>query len=317
MSHAPQSTRQRRYLAVAGLTGMVAGALPMSLAQAAAPFGSEPLAQERVIALAQPLSGNRWNLIVLEQREPEPPCWRRNPNGSVLTYEMHLPESTCGRYLSSSAYSLRVAGEDLRQPWRLRVENSNGRLQLVASGSQGNPLVIGSGQAAGSALVELSLQNDWSFERRSFDGQSLGHLYLAHANPLPVLLAQARSGHAPLLAAPPLPPPPPPIAPEPQRATVASVRRTTNTTSSANRSRQAAAQPAPAPRATRTASTKAPTTRTAATRSPAPAAATAPQSRLARLESLRLGGARPAAQEAETADQSTGVIALQVVPYRP
>jgi hypothetical protein len=291
MSHAPHSTRQRRYLAVAGLTALAAGVLPLPLAQAAAPFGSEPLAEERVIALAQPLSGNRWNLIVLEQREPEPPCWRRNANGSVLTYEMHLPESTCGRYLSSSAYSLRVAGEDLRQPWRLRVENSNGRLQLLASGSQGQPLVIGSGQAAGSALVELKLQNDWTFERRSFEGQSVGHLYLAHANPLPVLLAQARSGHAPLLAAPPLPPPP--IAPEPQRTTVASVRRSTSTTSSSNRNRQAAAKPSAA------------------------AATAAPQSRLARLNSLQLGGARPAAQTAETEDQTMGVIALQVVPYRP
>jgi hypothetical protein len=139
--------------------------------------------------------------------------------------------------------------------------------------------------------VELELHNNWTFARRSFEGQALSHLYVAHDNPLPVLLAQARSGHAPLLAAPPLPPPP--IAPEPQRTTVASVRRSTSTTSSSNRNRQAAAKPSAA------------------------AATAAPQSRLARLNSLRLGGARPAAQTAETEDQTMGVIALQVVPYRP
>ena len=290
MSHSPTPRRKRRYLAAAGVTALAASAAPQQLARAGVPFGSAPLAEDRVIALAQPLSGDRWNLIVLEQREPAPPCWRRNANGSVLTYEMHLPESTCGRYLSSSAYSLRVGGEDLRQPWRLRVEHTNGQLQLLASGSkQTEPIVIGSGRAAGSSLVELKLQNDWAFERRTFDGQTLSHLYVAHASPLPVLLAEARNGGAPLLGQ--LPAPPPPLAPEPRTATVTTVRRSMGS----SRTRQA-----PAP-----------------TASAQPPATTSSSSRLARLNTLRLGGARPAAQAAESADQSSGVIALQVVPYRP
>jgi hypothetical protein len=290
MSHSPKPSRKRRYLAAAGVSALAAGAVPHQFARAAVPFGSAPLAEDRVIALAQPLSGDRWNLIVLEQREPAPPCWRRNANGSVLTYEMHLPESTCGRYLSSSAYSLRVGGEDLRQPWRLRVEQNNGQLQLLASGSkQAEPIVIGSGRAAGSSLVELKLQNDWAFERRTFDGQALSHLYVAHANPLPVLLAEARNGGAPLLAQ--LPAPPPPLAPEPRTATVTTVRRSTGS----SRTRQVA-EPAAAAQAPGTSSSS---------------------SRLARLETLRLGGPRAAPPGAEAADQSGGVIALQVVPYRP
>lgn len=299
MSHAPKPRRKRRYLAAAGVSALAASAVPQQLAQAAAPFGSEPLAQDRVIALAQPLSDDRWNLIVLEQREPAPPCWRRNANGSVLTYEMHLPERTCGRYLSSSAYSLRVGGDDLRHPWRLRVEHNNGQLQLLASGSSAAqpPLLIGSGQAAGSALVELKLLNDWTFERRSFQGQTLSHLYVAHANPLPVLLAEARSGGAPLLAA--LPAPPPPLAPEPQPAAVATVRRSTSTS---NRRSLQAVSPAPASSETDT---------------PPAAVRSSSSSRLARLESLRFGRPRAAAQTAETIDQTSGVIALQVVPYRP
>jgi hypothetical protein len=261
---------RRRYLAMAVISALATGTASVPLARAAVTFGSEPLAQERVIALAQPLSGDRWNLIVLEQREPGPPCWRRNANGSVLTYEMHLPEATCGRYLSSSAYSLRVGGEDLRHPWRLRVENDNGQLQLLASGSQqSGPLLIGSGRAAGSALVELELHNNWSFARRSFEGQALSHLYVAHANPLPVLLAEARSGSQ-LLAAPPAPPPP---AEARRPATVASLPRSSATSSSS--------------------------------------------SRLARLESLRFGRPRAAALDSSSPDQGSGVVALQVVPYRP
>jgi hypothetical protein len=320
MSHSPKPSRKRRYLAVAGVSALAASAVPQQLARAAVPFGSAPLAEDRVIALAQPLSDDRWNLIVLEQREPAPPCWRRNANGSVLTYEMHLPETTCGRYLSSSSYSLRVAGEDLRQPWRLRVEQSNGQLQLLASGSQqAEPIVIGSGLAAGSALVELKLQNNWAFERRTFDGQALSHLYVAHATPLPVLLAEARNGGAPLLAQ--LPAPPPPLVPEPRPAavTTTTVRRSTSPSSSSSRQRQApvSAASTTVARTQPVAATRtqpAPTAQAAATQAPATSSSS---SRLARLESLRLGRPRAAGQPTAAADQGGGVIALQVVPYRP
>jgi hypothetical protein len=289
MSHSPKIGRRRRYLAAVVVSALASSTVPQQLARAAVPFGSAPLAEDRVIALAQPLSDNRWNLIVLEQREPAPPCWRRNANGSVLTYEMHLPETTCGRYLSSSSYSLRVAGEDLRQPWRLRVEHHNGQLQLLASGSkQAQPIVIGGGRAAGSALVELKLQNNWAFERRTFDGQTLGHLYVAHATPLPVLLAEARNGGAPLLAQ--LPAPPPPLAPEHRSSARAAGRR--------SNSRQAATR------------VQTGTATQAAEQSAPPAS-----SRLARLEAQRVGG--PRAVIAQGPVPTDGVIALQVVPYTP
>jgi hypothetical protein len=295
MSHSPKPVRKRMYLAAAGFSALAASAVPQQVVRAAAPFGSEPLAQDRVIALAQPLSDDRWTLIVLEQREPAPPCWRRNANGSVLTYEMHLPESTCGRYLSSSAYSLRAGGEDLRQPWRLRVENNNGQLQLLASGSrQAEPLLIGTGRAAGSALVELRLQNNWAFERRTFDGQSLSHLYVAHANPLPVLLAEARNGGGiPLLAQLPAPPPPP-LAPDTRPSGSAPAGRLNS-----SRTAMAATETARAGQATSQ-----------------PVVSTT-SSRLARLEALRAGGPRSLAQATAGQGQTEGVIALQVVPYNP
>ena len=298
MRNSLKPSRRRTYLAAAGLTALAAGALTQQHVRAAMPFGSEPVAQDRVIALAQPLSNDRWTLIVLEQREPAPPCWRRNANGSVLTYEMHLPESTCGRYLSGSAYSLRAGGQDLRQPWRLRVEHSNGQLQLLASdGKQTEPIVIGSGQAAGSALVELRLQNNWAFERRTFEGQNLGHLYVSHSNPLPVLLAEARNGGGipPLLAQ--LPAPPPPLAPEPRRSTSSPERRSSSRTPAPGAATARAIKTADQP------------------------LASSSSSRLARLEALRAGSPRSTGRGTDSTEltpgQTDGVIALQVVPYRP
>ena len=299
MRNSPNSSRRRTYLVAGGLTALAAGAISQQHVRAAMPFGSAPLAQDRVIALAQPLSNDRWTLIVLEQREPAPPCWRRNANGSVLTYEMHLPETTCGRYLSGSSYSLRVGGQDLRQPWRLRVEHRDGQLQLLASdGKQAEPIVLGSGQAAGPALVELRLQNNWSFERRTFEGQSLSHLYVAHGNPLPVLLSEARNGGGipPLLAQ--LPAPPPPLAPERRLSASAPAERR-------SKGRAAAAGAA--------------TTRESQ-RADQPLASSS-SSRLARLEALRAGGPRSFARGADAPDpalgQTDGVIALQGVPYSP
>ena len=299
MRNSLKPSRRRTYLAAAGLTALAASAVSQQSVRAAMPFGSEPVAQDRVIALAQPLSNDRWTLIVLEQREPAPPCWRRNANGSVFTYEMHLPESICGRYLSGSSYSLRAGGQDLRQPWRLRVEHSNGQLQLLASdGKQAEPIVIGSGQAAGPALVELRLQNNWAFERRTFEGQNLGHLYVSHSNPLPVLLAEARNGGGipPLLAR--LPAPPPPLAPEPRRSASAAAERHSKA---------------------RTAAAGAATTR--ASQSADQPLASSSSSRLARLEALRAGSPRSLGRGADspelTPGQTDGVIALQVVPYSP
>ena len=85
------------------LAGATCVAAPTLLVRAASPFGSEPVPSRQVIALAQPLGDGRWNLVVLEQREPAPPCWRRHADGTVTSYETHLSEATCGRYLSSNA----------------------------------------------------------------------------------------------------------------------------------------------------------------------------------------------------------------------
>jgi hypothetical protein len=267
---------KRTYLAVAGAMAVGSAGtalLPQQFAKAAAPFDSIPVEAGRTIALAQPLSGDRWNLVLLEQLAAAPPCWRRFDDGTVITYEKNLPAGACGLYSSSSAYSLRIADNDLSHPWRLRVESRGPRLELLAtSPAQPTALLVGSAEARGDGLVELQLAEGWGFGRRSFQGRSLNHLYVSHAEPLPVLLARANAGGGELLG---LPTPPPPLSPI-ESAT-----------------RLAAA--------------------------PGPDGGSQPaSSRLARLESLRLGGPRNRTWEQPGAEgEAGGVIALQVVPYRP
>jgi hypothetical protein len=211
MASTPKSAVLPLTLAAAALgTGMAAflASAPGERAQAANLFGSEPIAAGQAIALAQPLAGGRWNLIVLEQLQPQPPCWRELPDGSVMTYDSDVAEGVCGRYLSSSAYSLRVNDSDLTSPWRLRVESENGELRLMASNPQHRTMIpVASGRVPASGLAALQLAPGWSFQRRTYGNETLRHLYMAHAEPLPVLIARARGGGE-LAALPSVTPPP-------------------------------------------------------------------------------------------------------------
>lgn len=196
---------RRPYLAVLGL----ALGLSSSLAAARGLFDSQPLPPGQVIAVAQPLPGERWNLVLLEQLRGVP-CWQRQADGGVTSLvEQVRDENLCRHYRSSSAYTLRVAGNDLTNPWRLRLEARDGQLQLQATSPQTTtPLVLAESAlpASPNQLQPLELQPGWSVERRSYGGRPLSHLYLSNAEPLPLLLAKARSG-GPLLALPPAPPP--------------------------------------------------------------------------------------------------------------
>jgi hypothetical protein len=207
---------RRPYLAAAGLalTGVATAAALIPLAQARALFESRPIPASQVIVLAQPLAGNRWKLVLLEQRQAEIPCWQSQRDGTVLSLADGVRNETyCGRYSSSGAYSLRVAGNDLNRPWQLKLEQGNDLLQLQATSSQTrSPIVVGQAPIptalpGPNTLVPLTLDEGWELERRSYNGRPLSHIYLSNGTPLPMLVARSRSG-GPLLAMPPAPPPP-------------------------------------------------------------------------------------------------------------
>jgi hypothetical protein len=218
-----QEPRIRRpYLVAAGVAASgLALALAGQHALARVLFGSEPVPADRVIALAQPLAGNRWTLVLLEQLQESAPCWQREEAGGLVNVTDSVTNPVlCGRYSSSSAYSLRVNGTDLTSSWRLRLETDAGQLQLQATSPQAAaPLVVASAPMPASApadsqLVPLEFQPGWGLEQRSYEGRRLSHLYLSNGDPLPLLLAKATSSGN-LLAQPALPPPP--LASQPRR----------------------------------------------------------------------------------------------------
>jgi hypothetical protein len=178
-------------------------------AEAQSLFGAEPVSSGSTLAIAQPLGNDRWTLAVVERLLPGRHCWREQSDGSVkLRTEDFLRPGLCRRVQSSSSYSLRAAGEDLPTTWRLRIEAVGNRLELQAfNPSQPTPIVIGVGQkpsanrmGAGSDIVPaFSLNPGWGFEKRSYEGRLLSHVYLSSPQPIGAELNASR----PLLVAPP------------------------------------------------------------------------------------------------------------------
>lgn len=212
-----RSWRRRPYLAAAGLaaTGLglaIVGQEPLALALEM--FGSEPLAPDSTIALAQPLPGQRWALMLVEQRQSDVPCWQRLVDGTVAISSDTIGDpNTCSRFGSSSNTSLRVGGNDLNNPWRLRLEAGDGELWLQGINPQASaPLLVARAPLTAMAVrtgrpVPLRLEPGWQLERRSYEGQLLSHLYLSNSEALPLLLAKAGGGRLTQLGLPPLLPP--------------------------------------------------------------------------------------------------------------
>ena len=207
-------SRTYRHLSGLVLGGLgAAAATTLSLgnapgAGAAAIFGADPLPDDSTVALAQPVDGSRWNLVVVRRLQGSTGCWQRLGDGLVqLDTEAFSNDAVCNRLQSSSGYSLRSAGQDLRSPWRLRIERQGQQLALQAfNPSQGQTVVVGLAPApegpADTVLPAFTLSAGWSFQARSFEGRQLSHVYLSNQEPITALAARStRPGTLPPLSA--------------------------------------------------------------------------------------------------------------------
>lgn len=178
---------------------LLAGAALAALtpwAEAANLFNSRPLDASRFAVLARPLGRNDWNLLVLEQIQPQPRCWEERPDGLIdPALNRFNYTGICSRYLDSNGYSLRIGDQDLASRYRLQLRQSGNELQLQASTpSDPTTLVVARAKVPlrdRDGFVSLKLEAGWDLQRRSFGEQTLNHLYFANAAPLPQLLAAA------------------------------------------------------------------------------------------------------------------------------
>ena len=150
----------------------------------AALFDQEEVEADRFVAIAVPLpQGDRYNLIVLEQKSDARPCWQEDPETGkidplLLTFDF---SGICGRSTDSNGYSIRQVGEDLALKYRLSVRQKEGVLTLMGiplESAFGKPMEIGRAQSQGDdSFLKISLNPDWKLTRRSYQGKALGHIY--------------------------------------------------------------------------------------------------------------------------------------------
>jgi hypothetical protein len=178
---------------------------------AAATFDQKDLDPNQVIAVAVPLSqGDRYNLLILEQLSSSRPCWQEKTNSPGTIDPLLLQfdfTKICGRSTDSNGYSIRIAGEDKSLDYRLSISKRGSRLVLLglpARSSSGPALEIAHTESLTPGFLKLVLNPEWHFAKRTYQGKTLGHIYLTRNaspleggadNPYPLTLASSGSNN--------------------------------------------------------------------------------------------------------------------------
>ncbi|MGA1602775.1 MAG: DUF3747 domain-containing protein [Prochlorothrix sp.] len=180
-------------------------------------FGQQEIAQQnRLVAVAAPVDGgSSHKLVIFEQVSDARACWSEsgsNPtivNPLLLTFDF---TGICSRSIDSNGYSIRMAGEDLGLTYSLSIVRDGNDLVLVGK----NPIrrsdpVIEIGRAYGltSDYAKIVLHPGWRFTRRTYEGTSLGHIYVTNDQSFAQVSGQ------PVPTQPVVTQPNPPVAPTP------------------------------------------------------------------------------------------------------
>lgn len=192
-------------LATLGLTQVMTA--PKAVASL---FQQTELNQEDVIAIASPIGNTRHQLLILEQLDSQRDCW--SAQGEQVTPLLLDFDFTgiCGRATDSNGYSVRVGNEDLGVQYTLRLEADNGTLRLLASSVKDRnapPIEVGRATERAGEFVSITLNPGWRITKRSYNGQDLGHYYLANDQSLTALQPPATTNNAVVIRPSPTPTP--------------------------------------------------------------------------------------------------------------
>ncbi|MFO8039997.1 MAG: DUF3747 domain-containing protein [Sodalinema sp.] len=155
----------------------------------AALFGERAVEQQDFIAVAAPVGNTgRHQLLVLEQQSNRRDCWAEN--GSTVEPLLLDFDFTgiCGRFTDSNGYSIRTGGEDLGMQYRLQVVRQGDDLVLQGTTMRANQPTLELGRAPyTNDFVRIDLNDGWDFAKRTYQGRTLGHVYLSNQEQLSAL----------------------------------------------------------------------------------------------------------------------------------
>jgi len=153
-------------------------------------FGAKEVPQEDYIAVAAPFGDDNHQLLILEQKSDQRACWDESGSNPVVVDPLLLDfdfTGICGRATDSNGYSIRIDGQDYGQDYLLRVVERNNDLVLVGTprNNQGEEVVIGRTNGMADGYLKIQLKPGWNFAKRTYQDETLGHIYLAKTTDLP------------------------------------------------------------------------------------------------------------------------------------
>ncbi|HIK37994.1 MAG: DUF3747 domain-containing protein [Geminocystis sp.] len=161
------------------------GFVPTEKAGTTVTFQETEVKQEDFIAVAQPLGGNRYNLLVIEQIPKKNRCWREEGENPVSVDLLLLNfdfTGHCRRSTDANGYSIRYDGQDYGLDYILALVERNGEVVLMGynrRNTSASPIVVGSTRGISRSPMKIFLNPGWRFTKRTYEGKVLGHVYFS------------------------------------------------------------------------------------------------------------------------------------------
>jgi N-acetylmuramoyl-L-alanine amidase len=171
-------------LSIAVIASTTLGIISTFSGASAVDFGQQEVDQKKFVAISVPHVGSSPHLVVLEQISNSQSCWRESGTSPVTVEALLLKfdfTGICKRSTDGNGYSIRMAGQDLAMLYKLKIVKQNSEFVLVGiSNTDPNApaIKIGSTQGIGEGLTKIKLEPGWRFTKRTYNGQSVDHIYL-------------------------------------------------------------------------------------------------------------------------------------------
>lgn len=143
--------------------------------------------QGRFVAVAAPVGdGSTHKLVIFEQRSDQRLCWDESGSNPTIVIPLLLTfdfTGICGRSIDSNGFSMRMAGNDMGLTHTLSIIRTDTDMLLMGVNPlrRRDPAVeIGRTNGITTDFAKITLNPGWRFARRAYEGQPLGHVYLAN-----------------------------------------------------------------------------------------------------------------------------------------
>lgn len=183
-------------LSIAALASTTLATISTLSIATAADFGQLEVEQNKFVALAVPHTGGSPQLVILEQISNSQQCWKESGTSPVTVDALLLNfdfTGICGRSTDTNGYSIRMASQDIGLLYKLKIIKNNNEFMLVGvSNTDPNApaIEIGRTHGIGSGLTKIDLKPGWRFTKRTYNGKTLGHIYLTSDQASPGSVSQ-------------------------------------------------------------------------------------------------------------------------------